>query len=328
IFADDAAVMNFLSLDEAIARLRDETQPQAREAARRLDEFIRSRGLDQAAERKTDYYYRADQIPRGELEKLTPADQRAFAALEAHAGEALAELKDGYKTIDKIRLEIDKARNGANRAERHKTAQITDRAAGVIKINSIQERDSNLDRERLNDRRILGDVIITHALADCAAFDYETARDYGHTFRFSIRDESLEANRRISRLDVHRRAGARGDRAADERGAGRREDRRAISGQAYEADVRRHSPTLEEHGKKLDTPVSELGAKAKNALDSYRHVQRFAGEVIEKYQKQGETLPMPFVKREDLVKAQDEAVKHRFAGHTEKLERLRVALAE
>jgi hypothetical protein len=157
---------------------------------------------------------------------------------------------------------------------------------------------------------------------------YEKARDYGHTFRFSIRDESLEANRRISILDVHRRAGARGDRAADVRGAGQMEDRLAIRGQAYEADVRRHSPTLEEHGKKLDTLVSELGAKAKNALDSYRHVQRLAGEVIEKYQKRGEPLPMPFVKREDLVKTQDEAVKHRFAGHTEKLERLRVALAE
>jgi predicted NAD-dependent protein-ADP-ribosyltransferase YbiA (DUF1768 family) len=328
IFADDPAVMNLLSIDESVARLRDETQPQAREAARHLDEFIRSRDLDQTAERKTDYYYRADQIPRGELEKLTPADQREFAALEAHAGETFTELKDGFKTIDKIRMEIDKARNGANGAGRQATAQVTDRAAGAIKNNPIQERGSNIDRERMNDRRILGDVIITHALTDCAAFDYEMAPEYGHTFRFSIRDESLEANRRISRMDVHRRAGARGDRAADERGAGRREDRLAIRGQAYEADVRHHSPTLEEHGKKLDTLVSELGSKAKNALDSYRHVQRLAGEVIEKYQKRGETLPMPFVRRGDLVKAQDEAVKHRFAGHTEKLERLRVALAE
>src|SRR5262249_16838988 len=163
------------------ARLRNETQPQAREAARRLDEFIRSRGLDQATERETDYYYRTDQIPRGELGKLTPADQRAFVALEAHASETLTELRDGFKTIDK-------ARNGANGAGRQTTAQVADQAAGAIKANSIQERDSNLDRERMNDRRILGDVIIMHALADCAAFDYETARDYGHTFRFSIRD--------------------------------------------------------------------------------------------------------------------------------------------
>ena len=328
IFADDPAVIKLLSLDESVARLRNETQPQAREAARRLDEFIRSRGLDQAADWKTDYYYRADQIPRGELEKLTPADQRAFAALESHAGETLAELKDGFKTIDKIRLEIDKARNSANGAGKQAPAQVTDRTSGAIKNNPIQERDSNIDRERMNDRRILGDVIITHALADCAAFDYERAREYGHTFRLSIRDESLEANRRISRMDVHRRAGARGDRAADERGAGRRDDRLAIRGEVSEADVRRHSPTLEEHGRKLDTLVSALGAKAKNALDSYRHVQRLAGEVIEKYQKRGEPLPLPFVNREDLVKTQDEALKHRFAGHAEKLERLRVAIAE
>ena len=328
IFANDPAVMKLLSLDEAIRRLRDETQPQAREAARRLDEFIRSRGLDQAAERKTEYYYRADQIPRGELEKLMPADQRAFAALEAHAGETLAELKAGFREIDKIRLEIDKARNGANGDRRQAPAQIIDRAAGAIQNISPEERDSNLDQELMNDRRILGDLIITQALADCAALDYETARDHGRTFRFSVRDESLAANRRISHLDVHRRASARGDRAADERGAERKDDRLAIRGQTSEADIRRQSATLEEHGKKLDTLVNELGSKAKNALDSYRQVQRLAGEVIEKYQKRGEPLPTPFAKREDLVKTQDEVIKRRFAGHTERLERLRVALAE
>ncbi|MGH9938375.1 MAG: hypothetical protein ACREAM_19195, partial [Blastocatellia bacterium] len=246
----------------------------------------------------------------------------------AHAGETLAELKAGFRAIDKIRLEIDSDRNGDDEAVRQAPAQIIAHAAGANQNISPEERDSNLDRERMDDRRSLGDVIIAHALADCATLDYETARDYGRTFRFSIRDESLAANRRISSLDVHRRAGARGDRAADERGAERRDERLAIRGQVSEADVRRHSTTLEEHGKKLDTLVGALGSTAKNALDSYRHIQRLAGEVIEKYQKRGEPLPAPFVKREDLVNAQDEAVKRRFAGHTEKLERLRVAFAE
>jgi predicted NAD-dependent protein-ADP-ribosyltransferase YbiA (DUF1768 family) len=331
IFTNDPAVMELLSLDSAVARLRDETQPRAREAAQRLDVFIRSRGLDQAAEGKTDYYYRADQISRSEMWKLTPADQREFASLEAHAGATLAELKDGFKTIDKLRLEIEESRdsaNGSNVGGRHTTAQITDRAASATQNNSQQERVSKLDREHMNDRRILGDLIIRHALADCAAFDYEMAREHGHTFRFNVRDESMEANRRISNLDVHRRAGARGERAADEYGTARKEDRLAIRGQVSEADVRRHSPTLDEHGKKLDTLIGELGSKAKTALDSYRHVQRLAGEVIEKYQNRGETLPTPFANREDLIKAQDEAIKRRFAGHTEKLERLRVTLAE
>jgi hypothetical protein len=280
IFTNDPAVIELLSLDSAVTRLRDETQPRAREAAQRLDVFIRSRGLDQAAEGKTDYYYRADQIPRSELGKLTPADQREFASLEAHAGATLAELKDGFKTIDKLRLEIDKSRNsanGSNEGGRHTTAQITDRAASATQNNSHQERVSKLDREHMNDRRILGDLIIRHALADCAAFDYEMAREHGHTFRFNVRDESREANRRISNLDVHRRAGARGERAADEYGTARKEDRLAIRGQVSEADVRRHSPTLEEHGKKLDTLVGELGSKAKTALDSYKHIQSLAG---------------------------------------------------
>ncbi len=337
IMTNDPAVMKLLSLGEAVARLRDETQPRAREATRQVDEFIRSRALDRLIERKTDYYYRGDQIPRGEVEKLSPDDQRAFAALEAHSSATLGELKDGFSRIDKIKLEIDEARNGkgdpgtrkgANGTGKQAPAQTADRAAGANQKGSLPERDATIDRERLNDRRILGDVIIAHALADCAVLDYETARNHGHTFRFNIRDESLAANRRISDLDVHRRAGARAARAADERGAGRQEDRLAIRGQVSEADIHYHSTTLAEHGKKLDSLVNKLESNAKDALDAYRHARQLAVGVIEKYQEREEPIPAPLVRREALVEAQDEAIKHRFAGHTEKFERLRVALAK
>jgi hypothetical protein len=50
--------------------------------------------------------------------------------------------------------------------------------------------------------------------------------------------------------------------------------------------------------------------------------------VVEKYQKRGGAPPAPYIERETLVKTQDEAIERRFAGHTERLERLRVALAE
>jgi hypothetical protein len=98
------------------------------------------------------------------------------AALEAHTSATLAELKDGFKTIDKIRLELDKARNGANGAEKQTPAQTADRAAGANhNIHSpLLERDANLDWERTNDRRLIGNVIIAHALADCAALEVET----------------------------------------------------------------------------------------------------------------------------------------------------------
>jgi len=333
ILTNDPAVIELLSLSDAVARLRDEAQPRAREAAGKLDEFIRSRNLDRAAEEKTDYYYRADQIPKGELEKLSPADKLEFAVLEQRAGETFRDFKEGFGAIDKIRIEIDQARNGARspaapgRARgREIKGQHIDSAGG--RSNRVETPVPDPGRERMNDRSILGNAIIAHVRADSASFDYEIARNHGRTFRFNIRDESVEANRRISDLDVHRRADVRGDRAADERGAERKEDRLAIRGQISEADIRHHSTTLEEHGRKLGGLVKELESRAKDALDAYQHSRRLAGEVVEKYQKRGEAAPAPFVEREALVKTQDDAIERRFAGHTERLERLRVALAE
>src|SRR5262245_53388843 len=46
ILTNDPAVIELLSLGEAVARLRDQAQPRAREGAGKLDEFIRSRALD------------------------------------------------------------------------------------------------------------------------------------------------------------------------------------------------------------------------------------------------------------------------------------------
>src|SRR5262249_29646429 len=157
-------------------------------------------------------------------------------------------------------------------------------------------------REQMNDRIILGNAIIAHARADAAALDYEIARDHGRSFRFNIFDESVESNRRISDLDVHTRAGARGDRAADERGAERRDDRLAIRGQTSDAAIQHHSTTLKEHGKKLGGLVNQHETRAKNAFDTYQHARRLAAEVVEKYQKRGESPPAPFVEREILIK--------------------------
>jgi hypothetical protein len=333
ILTNDPAVIELLSLSDAVARLRDEAQPRARDAAGKLDEFIRSRNLDLAAAEKTDYYYRADQIPKEELEKLSPNDKMEFAALERRAGAAFQEVKESFGAIYKIRTEIGRARNGARSPAapggargRESKGQRIDRADG--QVNRAQDHVPDPRQERMNDRIILGNAIIAHTRADSATLDYEIARNHGRTFRFNIRDESVEANRRISNLDVHKRAGVRGDRAADERGAERKEDRLAVRGQVSEADIRHHSTTLAEHGRKLGGLVKELESRAKNALDAYQHSRRLAGEVVGKYQKLGEAPPAPFVERETLVKTQDEAIERRFAGHTERLERLRVALAE
>jgi hypothetical protein len=161
ILTNDPAVIELLSLGDAVARLRDEAQPRAREAAGKLDEFIRSRSLDRAAEEKTDYYYRADQIPKGELEKLSPADKLEFAVLEQRAGETFRDFKEGFGAIDKIRTEIDQVRNGASSPAapggargRESKGQHIDSAGG--RSNRIETPVPGPGLERMNDRIILG----------------------------------------------------------------------------------------------------------------------------------------------------------------------------
>ncbi len=351
VYANEPKAPKLLPLSEAIRdaierlkRMRARTQ----EAARELDDFIRANLLPNIDPKQLEtakigdgLYYGAGKIPEA-TRKLTPEGRTEFERLKANASQTLADFRNGFREIDRLRpslARIERAQAVSNgvgsrdprpgdgpRGGAPKGALPGERDASIKEAS--RGRDSVLDRERMNDRRILGDAIIKRAQADCAALDYEIARDNGGAFRFSVRDESMDADRRISSLDVHRRAGARGDRAADELGARRSDNRAAIRGQAYEEDIRHHSTTLDEHGKKLGRLVSELESKAEKALDAYRHAERIAGEVTEKYQKRGEPLPAPFVRREDLARTQDEVIKRGFAGHAEALESLRAALAE
>ncbi len=286
--ANDPAKAPVRSLREAIAHLRDEAQPRAWMEAWKLDVFIRTKGLDESAAEKTDYFYRADQIPKGKLAKLTPAERQEFANRENNAAAALREFKTGFDAIDRLREEI----------------------------------------ERIDDRVILGRDIIAHAHSDAATLDFEIADRFGHTFRFEIKDASVGTKRRISDLDIRRRANAHGDRAADEGGLERYDERLEIRTRVSGADILDHSTTLDEHGRKLDRLTGELKAETRQALASHLHAQSLAREVAEKYRILGKPLPTPLVERGVLVEAQDEAIEHRLAGHTEKLEWLRGALVE
>ena len=316
------------SLSQTVARLRDEVQPRAWEAALSVDRFIRDHDLDKFVESKNVYYYLGDQVPKTELEKLSLDDQKLFADLNRYASATLGELKDGFKVIDKIRLGIDRAPNGVNGNGEKAQAQSVSRLEAVPPNGSHQNREANPERERMNDRQLLGAAMIAHALADCAVLDYETARNYGNTFRFNIYDESLGGRRKISEVDVRNRASTRGARAADEVGAGSQDDRLVAHGRVSEADINHHTRTLAEHGKKLGQLIADLESRMNRALNVYQSAGRLAGEVIEKYRRLGEPLPAPFVERETLVKAQDETIKHGLPAHTENLERIRVEQAK
>src|SRR5262245_23944361 len=176
-------------------------------------------------------YYANGRVPRGVLDKLDPPLRERYEQLKDHAGKTREELYRGFEEIDGLRQEIEKSRAS----------------------------------ELMNDRFALGNAIVAEARYECARLDYETARDYGETFRFRIRDESLKANRRISAFDVERRADARGVRAAGERGAERAEDRRGIRREVAALDLTNHAETLREHGRVHRNLVNKLEVEAERA---------------------------------------------------------------
>jgi hypothetical protein len=108
--------------------------------------------------------YANGRVPRDGLDRLDPPLRERYEQLKDYAGSSREELYLGFEAIDGLRQEIEKSRAD----------------------------------ELMNDRVALGNAIVAEARYECARLDYERARDYGETFRFRIRDESLKADRRIS----------------------------------------------------------------------------------------------------------------------------------
>jgi hypothetical protein len=235
--------------------------------------------------------YANGRVPRGVLDKLDPPLRERYEQLKDFAGKSREELYRGFEAIDGLRQEIEKSR--AN--------------------------------ELMNDGFALGNAIVAEARYECARLDYETARDYGETFRFRIHDESLKANRRISAFDVERRADARGVRAAGDRGAERAEERRGIRRDVAALDLTNHAETLREHVRVHRNLVNKLEVEAERAASERLLAQERAQVVTRKYQESGEQIPAPFINRKTLTETQEQTIRRRLTGHTESLEQIRVA---
>ncbi len=237
--------------------------------------------------------YANGRLPKSTLSGLEPSTRERYEQLKDYAERTREELYRSFEAIDGLRQEIEKSR-----AE-----------------------------ERMNDRVALGNAIVAEARYECARLDYETARDHGETFRFRIRDVSLQSDRRISAFDVERRANSRGTRAADVRGAERAEERRDIRQEVSALDVANHAETLQEHGRAHKSLVNKLAAEAERVARERLLAQERTQEVARKYQERGEQIPVPFINRKTLTETQEQTIRRGLTAHTETLEQIRVAQA-
>jgi hypothetical protein len=145
---------------------------------------------------------------------------------------------------------------------------------------------------------------------------HERAVKHGDTYRFNVIDQTTNEERKISELDVHRRASARAQRTATPDRAARK--------QAFEADLSRHRETLDQLLEAREAKIAALGKDVGSLRGTLAKVEQV---LTQRYETPSEKRLIPILSRETLSELQETAVKLNMAERVDELEKLRVALA-
>jgi hypothetical protein len=144
---------------------------------------------------------------------------------------------------------------------------------------------------------------------------HERAMKHGDTYRFNVVDQTTDDERKISELDVHRRADARAKRIGS-RDHGVRE-------QAYEADLSRHRETLDQLSEARESKIAALGKDVGSLRGTLSKVEQgLAGRQT----PSGKSLT-PLISRQTLSELENTAIRLNLTEKATELEKLRTALA-
>ena len=144
----------------------------------------------------------------------------------------------------------------------------------------------------------------------------ERAVKYGDTYRFNVIDQTTSEERKLSELDVHRRAAARAQRISPLN----RESREL----AYEADLSNHRATLDQLAEAREAKIAALGKD----IGSWRGtVSKVESHLARLYETPAEKRLTPLISRSTLSELQNQAVRLGLSEKVSELEQLRIELA-
>ncbi len=145
---------------------------------------------------------------------------------------------------------------------------------------------------------------------------HDRAVHHGDTYRFEVMDQSTGEERKISDLDVRRRAAARATRVS--------QPDRSSRNEAIEADIADHSVTLQQLSEARETKIAALGKD----IGSLRGVlSKVEQRIARTHEMPTEKELTPLISRETLSELQQQAVKVNLPDRVSELEKLRLALA-
>jgi hypothetical protein len=144
---------------------------------------------------------------------------------------------------------------------------------------------------------------------------HERAVKYGDTYRFNVVDQTTSEERKISELDVHRRASARARRinARD----------RAVREEAYETDLSSHRETLDQLTEAREAKIAALGKDVGSLRGTLSKVE----QGLTRHQTPSGKSLTPLVSRQTLSELENTAIRLNLAEKVTELEKLRNALA-
>jgi hypothetical protein len=144
----------------------------------------------------------------------------------------------------------------------------------------------------------------------------ERAVQHGDTYRFNVVDQTTGEERKISDLDVHRRASARAQRIS----LLNRDDRE----QAYEADLSKHRETLDQLSEARESKIAALGKDIGSLRGT---VSKLESNLSSLYETPGKQQIVPLISRSNLSELQNQAVRLNLTERVSELEKLRIELA-
>jgi len=145
---------------------------------------------------------------------------------------------------------------------------------------------------------------------------HDRAVQHGDTYRFKVVDQTTGEERKISELDVHRRAAARAQRINPSDRSGRE--------QVFEADLSRHRETLDQLTEAQEAKIAALGKDVSSLRGNLAQIEK---HITRRYETPAEKQLTPILSRQTLSELQNQAVRLNLPEKVSELEKLRVELA-
>src|ERR1043165_9560490 len=203
-------------------------------------------------------------------------------------------------------------RRGAEAAERSRSDSLSLRQV-ALSWNS----DADTPDDRTNDFRLaLGKQLTLEFRLAFAEAWHDRAISHGRTYRFEVEDQSSGEERKISDLDVRRRAAARAARISDGDHAKRNEE--------LDRDLNKHSDTLKQLAQARATKIAALEKDINSLRGNLTKVER---NIQNRHHIPGGKQLTPLISRETLSELQEQAVKLNLTDRVAELEKLRIELA-